>query len=96
MPDPIPRGDTSFRAIFRSFSVGEPVNVPGVGCVESVVTVRTHFRFDCPRLAGVVVLREAMLRPRSGVRTGSDPGDESTQGLDTGRVTALSRPVLRV
>lgn len=44
MPDPRPFGETSRRAIFLAISVAEPVNVPGGGCVESVVTRRTHFR----------------------------------------------------
>jgi hypothetical protein len=43
MPDPIPFGDTSLRAIFLAMSLADPVNVPGGGCVESVVTLRTQF-----------------------------------------------------
>lgn len=40
----MPLGDTSFRAILRAISFAEPVNVPGGGNVDSVFTVRTHFR----------------------------------------------------
>lgn len=42
--DPSPPGDTSFRAIVLAISVAVPVNVPGGGWVESVVTPRTHLR----------------------------------------------------
>src|SRR5437016_3385346 len=65
MPDPIPRGETSLRAIVLAISAAEPVNVPRAGCVESVVTVRTHFRFDPRRVAGAVVLREVIMRARN-------------------------------
>jgi hypothetical protein len=41
----MPFGDTFFRAIFLAISAADPVNVPGGGAVESVVTSRTHFRF---------------------------------------------------
>src|SRR6266540_2124500 len=44
MADPVPPGDTSFRAIVLAISAAEPLNVPRGGCVESVLTVRTHFR----------------------------------------------------
>ena len=40
----MPRGDTSFRAIVRAIWAADPENVPRGGCVESVVTVRTHWR----------------------------------------------------
>ena len=43
MADDRPPGETSLRAIVRAMSSAEPVNVPRGGCVESVVTVRTHF-----------------------------------------------------
>lgn len=43
-PDPIPPGDTSFLAIVRAIWAADPENVPRGGCVESVVTVRTHLR----------------------------------------------------
>src|SRR6266545_3740663 len=55
IPDPIPPGDTFLRAIVRAISVADPLNVPAGGCVESVVTSRTHFRFDPPRFVATVV-----------------------------------------
>jgi hypothetical protein len=57
MPEPRPFGDTSRRAIFRAMSVAEPVNVLGGGCVESVVTRRTHFRVVLRFFVTSVVLR---------------------------------------
>jgi hypothetical protein len=54
IPDPIPFGDTSRRAIFLAISLAEPVNVLSGGCVESVVTCRTHFRFAARFLAMLV------------------------------------------
>jgi hypothetical protein len=45
IPDPRPRGDTSFRAIVLAIVSAEPAKVPDGGCVESVVTRRTHLRF---------------------------------------------------
>jgi hypothetical protein len=36
-----------------AISAAEPENVPGGGCVESVVTPRTHLRFRVPRLVEV-------------------------------------------
>jgi hypothetical protein len=45
IPDRIPFGETSRRAIFLAMSLADPVKVRGGGCVESVVTFRTHFLF---------------------------------------------------
>jgi len=42
IPDPRPLGDTSLRAIVRAIFSAEPEKVCGGGCVESVVTRRTH------------------------------------------------------
>lgn len=61
MPDPIPPGDTSFRAIVLAIWLAEPVNVPRGGCVESVVTFRTHFRFVARPFARDA-FREAIMR----------------------------------
>jgi hypothetical protein len=44
IPDPSPRGDTCLRAMVLAISAAEPVNVRSGGCVESVVTPRTHLR----------------------------------------------------
>ena len=57
MPDAKPPGETSFRDIVRAIWLAEPVNVPAGGWVESVLTVRTHFRDVFP-LADVL-FREA-------------------------------------
>jgi hypothetical protein len=45
MPDPGLLGDTSLRAMVRAISAADLLNVPRGGCVESVVTSRTHRRF---------------------------------------------------
>jgi hypothetical protein len=44
MPEPIPFGDTSFRAIVFAICCADPLNVPHGGCVESVLTSLTHLR----------------------------------------------------
>jgi hypothetical protein len=41
----MPRGDTSLRAMVLAIWAADPENVPAGGCVESVVTPRTHRRF---------------------------------------------------
>jgi len=53
IPEPRPRGDTSLRANVVAIFAAEPVNVPGGGCVESVVTRRTHLRFTGRRFVEV-------------------------------------------
>jgi hypothetical protein len=44
MPELGPFGETFLDARVRAITAGLFVNKPGGGCVESVVTVRTHFR----------------------------------------------------
>ena len=39
IPEPIPLGDTFFRAIVRAICPAEPVNVLGGGAVETVFTL---------------------------------------------------------
>jgi hypothetical protein len=55
IPELMPLGETSLRAIVRAISAALPENVPGGGCVESVVTRRTHFRFAV-RLVAMTLL----------------------------------------
>jgi hypothetical protein len=42
IPDPGPFGETFFDASVRAMVAASLVKSPGGGCVESVVTVRTH------------------------------------------------------
>ena len=42
--DPSPLGETSLRDIARAIRDADPVNVPGGGCVESVLTFPTQRR----------------------------------------------------
>jgi len=49
IPDPGPFGDTFFEARLRAMVAALFVNNPFGGCVESLVTVRTHlFCFPLP------------------------------------------------
>jgi hypothetical protein len=41
------------RAIVVAICAAEALKVPRGGCVESVFTVRTHFRFEAVRLLAV-------------------------------------------
>jgi hypothetical protein len=45
-PEPGPFGDTFFDARVLAMVAALFVNNPSGGCVESVLTVRTHFLFD--------------------------------------------------
>jgi hypothetical protein len=74
MPDPMPFGDTSFRAIVRAISVAEPVNVRGGGKVESVLTCRTH-RFGARFFAFATGL--LLLHPQRFTRAGLVPEEQS-------------------
>ena len=56
----MPPGETSFRAIVLAISVADSENVPRGGWVESVLTVRTHFRFETVRFLGVFLLTDTM------------------------------------
>jgi hypothetical protein len=66
----IPSSALLIRISVLAISAAEPENVPGGGCVESVVTPRTHFRFASrvsSRLKVSIWLSDSTLRFRQRV-----------------------------